>query len=217
MVYFNRCGSVPGKYQSYPWFPAGEVHCCWNYWQTRQLHPSHSLQTTGNTLFQFSWFWIAFLHDYKVDCNISRGPGRWFYFWSCALWTSLTACCWRASPLWSSCSKAYPVILETSFLRSVHSDLRPWHTRIYTTSHPSVWIWTESLKCRPVFGVYTVQCVLPVSSCILHTDCLPACYLSPLKHEWSILLGLQTQPNKCFGYQNLVPRLQILHSCVDIC
>ncbi len=126
--FFYRCGSVPGKYQSYPWFPAGEVHWCWNYWQTRQLHPSHSLQTTGNTILS---------HDFESpsctiieltvlnDCNICCGPGRWFYSWSCALWTSLTVCCWRASPLWSSYSKASPVTLETSFLRLVHSDLWP--------------------------------------------------------------------------------------------
>lgn len=39
-----------------------------------------------------------------IDCNIVLG--RWFYSWSCALWTSLTVCCWRASLLWSSYSKA---------------------------------------------------------------------------------------------------------------
>lgn len=125
MVYFNRCGSVPGKRQSYSWFPTGEIHWWWNYWQTRQLHPLNSLQTTGNTLMILTCLpsWILKLTVLNDWCNICCGPGRWFCSWSCALWTSLTACCWRASPLWSSYSKACRAIPETSFLRSVNYDL----------------------------------------------------------------------------------------------
>lgn len=159
LFFFYRCGSVPGKYQSYPWFTAGEVHWCWNYWQTRQLHPCHSLQTTGNAVLSHDFESLSCtIIELTVqnDCNIYCGPDRWFYSWSCALWTSLTVCCWRASPLWSSYSKASPVIPETSFLRLVHSDLRPSCTGIYTASHPTVCVWTERWKCRPVLGVWRV-------------------------------------------------------------
>lgn len=68
---------------------------------------------------------VFFLCDYSFDCNISCGPGRSFYFWSCAFWTSLTVHCWRASLLWWSCSEVYPLILETSFRRSVKSQNSP--------------------------------------------------------------------------------------------
>lgn len=34
-----------------------------------------------------------FLCDFSLNHNISCGPGRSFYFWSCASWTSLTIHC----------------------------------------------------------------------------------------------------------------------------
>lgn len=126
MVYSNRCGSVPGEHQIDPRWPPGEVHWCWNYWQTGQLHPCHSLQTTGNTRL-ISWFCLPaplWSNCIKHYCITFRGCCRWSYSWSCALWTSLTVCCWRASPRWLSCSNAFPVILETYFPRSAHSDLK---------------------------------------------------------------------------------------------
>lgn len=69
IIYSNRCGSVPGKYQSYPWFTAGEVHWCWNYWQIRQLYPRHSLQTDGNTLLS---------HDFELSsCTVRADCAQW--------------------------------------------------------------------------------------------------------------------------------------------
>lgn len=101
-----------------------------------------------------------------IKSKVSCGPGRWFYSWSCALWTSLTACCLRASPLWSSCSKAYPVIQETSSLRSVYSDSGPLHARIFQTCHPPVWYEPEACK-RSVLGWGDMGHQLPWS----HTTC----------------------------------------------
>lgn len=140
----NRCGSVLGKHQGDPWFPAEAIHQCGNHRQTWQLHPSHSLQTTGITPITLN---CPLAQCYSCLCwmNLNTmccAPVRWSSSWSCALWTSLTVCCWRASPLWSSYSKAYPVTLETYFLRSVHSDLRCQctGTYMYTASLLNSWV-----------------------------------------------------------------------------
>lgn len=80
-----------------------------------------------NIFFQQFFLFFFLLRNYWFDYNISCGPGRSFYSWSCAFWTSLTVYCWRASPLWWSYSEAYPPILETSFRRSVKSQHSPAH------------------------------------------------------------------------------------------
>lgn len=132
----HRCGSVLGKHQDHPWFPAWETHQCCDHWQTRQLHPSHSLQTAGN-IHTSCDFQLPPLHSYRVD------PTEWHLFWS-----------WQMIFLLELCSLDIPhsVLLKSfsslvELLKSLSTDTGDIFSKVCLGLLRHIWMYTVFHKC----------------------------------------------------------------------